>query len=404
MNIAVLTSSYPRFPSDGTAPFIQAFCQQLTRLGNRVDVLAPYDPAVKPFQDAEIHLTRFRYVIPKRLHIMGHGRSLLADVHVAPLAYFLLPLYLIAGTRALIRLTIEQRSEVIHAHWVLPNGLIAAWVSAYRKIPFIVSLHGSDVYLARKYRLFSTVARYIFERASGLTACSPELLDGAVKLGAPPNSILLPYGVDPDKFHPRFRQETLRKQFAQPGENLLISAGRLVYKKGFDTLLSAMPDVIEEFPKVRLIIAGEGPLKHDLIQQAERLGVQDNVSFIGNLPWDAIPAFMASADVFILSSVKDRFGNVDGLPNVLLEAMSSGTAVISSDIAGATILVHNGNTGITYHAGDVQGLKEAIIHLLRNPRERNRLASNARELIEEDFTWDIIGKKLAAYIQGCIAK
>jgi glycosyltransferase involved in cell wall biosynthesis len=335
---------------------------------------------------------------------MGHGHSLLADVRIAPLAYFLLPLYLIAGTRELIRLTQEQSSDVIHVHWVLPNGLIAAWVSAYRNIPFIVSLHGSDVYLARKYRLFGAVARYIFEKASGLTACSPELLDAAIQLGAPPNSILLPYGVDPEKFHPRFRDITLREKYGQPGEILLISAGRLVHKKGFDTLVSAMPDIIKEFPNVRLLIAGEGPLKHNLIQQAATLGVNNKVRFIGNLPWDQIPAFMASADIFILPSVKDRFGNVDGLPNVLLEAMSSGTAVISSDIPGAMILVRNGINGISYHAGDVQDLCKSVIRLLKNPQERNRLATNARKLIEEEFTWEIVGKKLATYIRDCVAK
>lgn len=403
MNIAVLTSSYPRFPGDGTAPFIQAFCQQLARLENRVDVLAPYDPAVKPFVDEEIQLTRFRYFVPDRLHIMGHGHSLLADVRVAPLAYLLLPLYLIAGTRELNRLINEKHSDVIHVHWVLPNGLIAAWVSAYRNIPFIVSLHGSDVYLARKNRLFGAVARYIFGKASGLTACSPELVEAAVQLGAPRNSILLPYGVDPEKFHPRFRDNIVREKFAQPGDILLISAGRLVYKKGFDTLISAMPDVIKEYPNVRLLIAGEGPIKHDLIQQAITMGVQENVRFIGNLPWDQIPAFMANADMFILPSVKDRFGNVDGLPNVLLEAMSSGTAVISSDIPGALILVRNGINGISYRAGDVQDLRDAIIRLLKNPQDRKRFAINARKLIEKDFTWEVIGKKLAIYIQECIA-
>lgn len=402
MKIAVLTSSYPRFPGDGTAPFIQAFCQQLAVYGHQVEVLAPYDPKVTAREGNNPRLTRFRYYVPDRLHIMGHGRSLAADVRVTPLAYLLLPLYIFAGIRALNHLIQRQGSDVIHVHWVLPNGLIAAWVSAIKKTPFIVSLHGSDIYLARKYRLFGAVARYVFKKAAGLTACSPELLDAAIKLGAPQNSILLPYGVDINKFHPHLRDDSLREKYAPSEDILIISAGRLVYKKGFDTLIGAMPAVINEFPDVRLIIAGEGPLKQSLIQQVRLLGIPEKVSFIGNLPWDQVPAFMACADIFVLPSVKDRFGNVDGLPNVLLEAMSSGTAVVSSDIPGAMLLIQNGIHGIAYHAGDIHGLRDAIIHLLNHPDDRIRLATNARKLMEEEFTWDIIGRRLASYIQKCI--
>ena len=131
MKIAVLTSSYPRFPGDGTAPFVMSISSQLVEQGHDVRVVAPYDPEVKRMDPKGVELHRFRYIWPEKLNIMGHARALRADVSLHPLAFFLLPFYMCAALIKMLIVTQHQNSDLIHVHWVLPNGLIAAFVADF---------------------------------------------------------------------------------------------------------------------------------------------------------------------------------------------------------------------------------------------------------------------------------
>jgi glycosyltransferase involved in cell wall biosynthesis len=401
MNIAVLTSSYPRFPGDGTAPFVQSICEQLDKSGHAVEVVAPYDPAVQPGEREGVRVHRFRYTWPDRLHIMGHSRSLEADVRLKPLAYLLLPFFLAAALYTLLRVTARQKSQAIHAHWVLPNGLVAAWAAAWRGLPFVVSLHGSDMYLAGRNRLFGAAARYVFRRASAVTACSPELRQAALSLGASSKTLLLPWGADPDRFHPGLRRMETREAYGAASEDVLIVAlGRMVHKKGFDRLLEALPGVLAGQPRARLVLGGEGPLHENLARQASRLGVANRVTFAGRVSWDCVPDLLAVADVFVLPSVRDESGNVDGLPTVLLEAMSSGAAVVASDIGGVGLVVEHGRTGFLVPPGNVAALSEAILSLAGDAELRRTLGQSARRAVEERFNWASVAMQIAGLLEG----
>ena len=405
MKIAVLTSSYPRFPGDGTAPFVMAFCEGLTKLSNDVIVAAPYDPLVRPTGSTKVKIKRFRYIWPDRLNLMGHARSLRAEVSLRPLSYLLLPFFLLGAFISLYRITGEQESNLIHVHWVLPNGLIAAWVAALRHIPFVVSLHGSDIYLARRNKIFGLLAKYIFHRASGVTACSPELLEAAAEMGAPQNSVLLAYGVDSEKFIPDQRNNEFRQMLGIGKDDLLIvTLGRLVYKKGFNVLIDSTAEIVKSGTNIHVVIGGEGPLKSELNDQVKTLNLRDCIQFIGPISWDQVPEFLASGDIFVLPSIRDQYGNIDGLPNVLLEAMSSGTAVVASDIPGVKSVLDDSQSGILVSSGDPRSLSQKIKILVENPTLRHTLGKAGRTLIQEHFTWDAIVKKLEKLFESVIDK
>jgi hypothetical protein len=158
MNITVLTSSYPRYHGDGTAPFIKSLADNYFRLGHKVHVIAPYDPKVQAPESDGVIVHRFRYIIPKRYHIMGHAQAMEADIKLRPLSYLLLPFFMISEFVQLMRVAKATRSEIIHVHWVLPNGPMAVLASMILRIPFVLSLHGSDIYFAKKFKLFGKVA------------------------------------------------------------------------------------------------------------------------------------------------------------------------------------------------------------------------------------------------------
>ena len=393
MRIAVLTSSYPRFPGDGAAPFVQSISEHLAGLGHAVEVVAPYDPAVVASDTAgptagSLRVHRFRYVWPARLHIMGHARAMEADVRLRPLSLLLLPLFLAAAFLTLWRVTGRQKSQAIHVHWVVPNGPVAACVAALRRIPFVISLHGSDIFFARRNRLFGAVAGWVFRRAGGVTACSPELRDGALALGARQVQ-LLAWGADPQVFHPQRRSTAYRQASgweSGPQEAVVVTAlGRLVHKKGFD----------------RLVIGGDGPLRMALEVQAQQLGLQGRVSFAGRIPWDQVPKFLASSDVFVLPSVRDAQGNMDGLPTVLLEAMGCGLAVVASRLGGIPLVIEDGQNGLLIPPDDVPALENALEKVLQ-PAARQALADAAQRSVEQTFNWANVARILAEMCEQAV--
>jgi len=395
MRITILTSSYPRFPGDGTAPFIQSIAEHLVKIGHDVEVVAPYDAEVQEDESAKVKVHRFRYIWPLRWHIMGHARSLQADVRLRPLVYFLLPLFLFEAFIRLMQVTRAQKSQMIHVNWVLPNGSVAALVSALTGIPFVVSLHGSDVYVARSNPIYRSVAGWVFRRASAVTACSKELLQKAGELGAPQDTHMLTWGADPGIFQPRPNSPDLARSLGLSADEInIIALGRFVYKKGFDFLLRAFAALALHYPNARLLIGGDGPLRASLEELARTHGIQNQVAFPGRIPWDQVADFLSLGDIFVLPSIQDEHGNLDGLPTVLLEAMACGLPVIASQIGGVPLVIQDGVNGLHVPPGDGQSLSKAIERLLQYPDEREKLGQAARGSVVSEHNWDAVANKL----------
>lgn len=397
MKIAVITSSYPRFPGDGTAPFIKSIAENIAKLGHTVHVIAPYDPLVKSYDcTSPVNMHWVKYFWPNSLNLIGHGRSLKGDAKLASLSFLLIPFYLLFGTIKTLRVCKTHNIDVLQVNWVLPNGPIAYIVSKLLKIPYMLSLHGSDIYVARKNVIFTKIGSAIIREASSITACSTELKDAAIKLGAGDKVNLLPWGANPDDFSPASYSNDLRKKYLGDSEgSLVLAVGRLVYKKGFDVLISAWNIIVNKFPDAKLIIGGEGPLQPQLERQAKELGIDSSVIFIGRIDWRDMPKYLASADIFVLPSIKDKFGNMDGLPTVLLEAMSSGTACVASDIGGVPLVIRNWENGVLVCSNDVGALANAINRLLVDRRLRTSIGSMARDSIVNNFTWLNIARKIS---------
>jgi len=403
MKIAFITSSYPRFPGDGTAPFIMSIAEHFARFGHDVEVVAPYDVAARPMPSSGVKVHRFRYVWPERWHMMGHARSLREDVRLRPSAFLLLPFFLTASLITLWRVTGAQKTQLIYAHWAIPNGLPAAIVARLRHLPLVISLHGSDMFVARRNPVFRAVTRWIFRGATAVTACSPDLRGTAMSLGAPASTTLLAWGADPTIFKPSLRSSDVRQSLAaSPGTVLVAFLGRLVPKKGIEILLQALPPVLANHPQARVVIAGDGPLLDELVDLARELKIDERVAFPGRISWERAPEFHASADVFVQPSVRDVQGNQDGLPTVLLEAMSSGTAVIASRLGGIPLVIDDNANGLLVPPGNVAALSEALDRLIANESERHRLGTGARASVEKSFNWRSVALKLEAMFVDAI--
>ncbi|MCJ7694952.1 MAG: glycosyltransferase [Anaerolineaceae bacterium] len=404
MRIAVITSSYPRFEGDGTAPFVQSLAEAMRLSGLNLQIVAPYDISIQEQPGEKIKVNRFKYVRPLKWHILGHARSLKGDVHLRPLSIILLPLFLLSAFFCLLRVTRMQRSDIIHAHWLLPNGLVAAWVARIRKIPFIVSLHGSDIFVANKNIFFRMTARWIIKRAGGLSACSQELYDRAVDLGAGDKVKLIPWGADPEIFKPLPNNEVVRKKLGWHKKALIIcSLGRMVEKKGFNRLVTAFAGLYAENKLLRLVIGGDGPVREDLSDQVRNLNLENAISLPGRIDWDMTREFLAAADIFVLPSIRDKKGNLDGLPTVLLEAMACGLPCIASDIGGVSLVIDSEVNGLMVEPDSILELRKALVSVISDPIRRRKLGDNARKDVVDRLNWTNVAGEFSKLINDRIS-
>mgnify|MGYP002153794580 CR=1 FL=1 len=391
----MVTSSYPRFEGDIAGTFVKCLCEPLVKLGHKVHVLAPYDPAVREDDKTLVRVHRFRYVWADSLCLVGHARSLEADVKMKREVYWLMPFYLVAGVWQLLRLSLEHNFDVIHAHWVAPSGFIGAMVAMLCRLPLVVSLHGSDIFVVERNRLFAQVAQWVFTKATKVIACSNDLAERAERLGlASEKGQIIPYGVDVRKFCQRDGREiALREKLGiDLDEMVVLGLGRLVYKKGFEYLVRAIPQVIAKFEKVKFIIAGAGPLRNELRSISEELGISEYLLMPGLVSWDEVPQYMDMCDVFVVPSIKDQKGNVDGLPNVLLEAMASGKPVVASRIGGIPAVLQHERNGLLVDEKNPQQLAAAINCLLASPSLRNQYSNAGRERVKRELNWESVAE------------
>lgn len=405
----MLTSSYPKYPGDVTAPFIEAIAQYSQARGHRVTVVMPYHPDLKrPPVEKGVRFYQYKYALRRKWNIWGYAASLEGDVKVRKLIYLLLPFVLVSSFWKMWRLTGREKFDLIQAHWVIPNAPVAILIGLLRHIPTIISLHGSDVYMAEKIKPVGWVAKWAFRRAAAVTASSPDLMERAQRLGAPKEpgrAAVIPYGVEPSTFKTpnQPRDEIRRKLGFEPDQPVLLMVGRLVYKKGFEYALKAMPGVLEAFPDAKLVIAGVGDLMQPLQKLAADLNIEKNVRFEGAVPHNRVPDYLAACDLFLLPSIVDDQGNVDGLPNTLLEAMSAGKAVIASHVAGVPLAVTDGENGRLVPQRDPAALCLAIRELQADPALRERYGAAARRKVVGELNWTAIAARYSQVFEGAVA-
>ncbi len=344
--VVMVTSSYPRFPGDSVGTFMEPIATSIAARGHEVHVVAPWHPLVtRPDEENGVRFHFYKYAPSPHLNVFGYAAALRADVRLKAAAYVAAPLALAAGWRAARTVARKHRATVMHGHWVVPGGVVAA--AAAPGLPLVVSLHGSDVYVAETLWAARRAAGLVFKRAGAVTACSADLGRRAIALGASPDRVeVVPYGVDPGRFRPdpfvrARRRASLGIATHTP---LLFTAGRLVRKKGFEYLIDALAKIPQEM-NVQAAIAGAGDLEPELRQRVEAAHIGYRVRFLGNLSQDEVAAWLATADLVAIPSVRDDSGNVDGLPNIVLETMASGTPLITTPAGGIGAVVEHGRTG-----------------------------------------------------------
>ncbi|MBV9787903.1 MAG: glycosyltransferase family 4 protein, partial [Chloroflexi bacterium] len=250
------------------------------------------------------------------------------------------------------------------------------------------------------------VARWAAQRADGITSCSGDLAARLARLGGPAERMrVIPYGIDAEQFYPAPEAgAAIREQLGiAPDRPMLVWVSRMVYKKGLSVLLNALPAVLRQHPKLVLVLGGYGDLRDALEAQARELGIAENVLFPGPVDRASINAYWNAGDLVVVPAIHDHRGNVDGLPNIILESMSAGRPIVASRVAGIPAVIDHATHGLLVPEGDHTALAGAIIELLDRPEFAAELGRAARRRVEQELRWSHIAARFEHVYREALA-
>jgi len=400
--LLVLTSTFPRWKDDTDPPFVYELSKRLTSSFD-VTVHAPHYPgALVREQMGGVQVHRFRYFFPPFEKLAG-GQGIVPKLRRNILYFFLLPFFLFFQLVSLVILISKQRPNIIHAHWLIPQGLCAIIAKKIFKIPVIITAHGADVYGLRS-PLLKKVKKWIVRNANHVVPVSSALAELLLadtrsykKMG------VISMGVDGCMFSPDKNSSDIRRKYKIQGPFLLY-VGRLSEKKGVSYLIDAMPLITSDYPAAKLLIIGHGELEQELREQVRMQGLGSVVRFVGGVTNSQLPVYYATADIFIGPSVQVKGGDTEGFGLTFVEAMMSGCLTIGARVGGVEDVIRDGQTGFLVPAGDSQSLARKIIQILKKMGAYKFMRVNARQFVTERFDWAVITRKYSELFWDYVRK
>ena len=386
IKILLLASSYPRSRADSASIFLRQFAEKLGARGINVHVLAPSDENGGTTIEGMVTVHRFQYRPVSLLRGLAYGSGIVANLRRHPWLWFQVPFFFVSMALALRRLIRTEQPNVVHAHWILPQGLIAVLTKYLYKVPVIVTAHGADAFAFRG-QLATRLKRFALVKSDAWTA-NTRATAAAIGLAASlPAPDVIPMGVDVDQFS-RGNPTSLRRELP-PNDLLVLFVGRLVEKKGCYSLIEAF-SLLRDDLRVRtsLWIVGQGEEYEGLDSYATRLRVRGKVRFWGAVSNHLLPDFYAAADLFVAPSIQAESGDTEGQGVVILEAFAARRCVLSTRVGGIVDVVIDGATGLLVEPNDPNQLAAAMASLLRDQSLRNRLAENAFQTVSRKYRWE----------------
>jgi len=390
--VLILSWEYPPVIEGGLARHVRKLAEALVRQGVSVDVLTRARG-----DEADIERPRVQGsggVTVHRVREPGWPRDL--DRFVAWVAQ--MNEDMLAAGEALAQ---ERSYDLVHGHdWLVSSA--AAALADRLGVPYATTIHATEhgrhqgwVENEPQAHIHS-VERWMARRADAVIVCSHYMRGHVADIFDIDESrvAVIPNGVDPRELQPTGDLGALRLRFAAPHERLVLLVGRLVYEKGFQLALDALPEVIGRVPSTRFLVAGSGTHERELRAQATRLGLDEHGTFLGWIGDDVLHSLYRIADLCVVPSIYEPFGLV------ALEAMASGCPCIVADTGGLREVVPVGErVGLRFNGGDAAHLGVMIERLLVDEQLRERLVAEASEHVLL-FDWDDIAQRTRCIYDG----
>ena len=277
--------------------------------------------------------------------------------------------------------------DVIHAHdWLVAYS--AKSIKESYNIPLISTIHATES--GRNSGIHDETQRYINDSEWMLTYESSEVIVNSNYMknevqrlfGLPYDKInVIPNGVNLQLFSNVNVDYDFRRQYAMDNEKIILYVGRLVYEKGIQNLIAAMPKILDRYHDSKLIICGRGGMIDELREQVKYLGIDNKVYFAGYCDSKKMQKMYKCADVAVFPSTYEPFGIV------AIESMLSGTPTIVSDVGGLNEIVEHGVTGMKSYAGNANSIADSVLALLFDPKLCANISQNAIKKVKENYNW-----------------
>lgn len=287
--------------------------------------------------------------------------------------------------------------DILHVHYVGTYGFVGV-VSGFH--PIVVTAWGSDVLLGRKSLVKrSSVTRSL--KTADLVTCDAEHMQKAItELGVDPGKIRIVYfGIDTKQFAPRERSAEIRKRLELHNEPAIISLRSLEPIYDIETIIEAVPLVVKQVPTVRFVIVGKGSQEQSLKQLSDQLGVREYIRFVGFVPNHELPAYLASMDIYVSTSLSDA-----GIAASTAEAMACGVPVVVTDTGENNKWITDGDTGFIVSSRSATQLAEKIVLLLKDSGLRARLGQQGRLVIQNRNNYETEMSKMNALYEGLVTR
>jgi glycogen(starch) synthase len=383
-SILILSWEYPPLIEGGLARHVRKLSEALVDLDVDVHVLTRGSEESPPEEEAAgVHIHRVRE--PKRPTDLGEFVAWVERMNADMLA---------AG----VELGDSHEFDLVHGHdWLV--AMACDHLARRFGAPLVTTIHATEYGRHQGWveehpqSHIHGVEHWITNRADRVIACSYYMREQIADIFGVQDEkiVVIPNGIDPEDLQPQDEHELerLRMQFADPDEKLVLLLGRLVYEKGFQLALEAMPSLIERLPTTRFLVAGSGTHEAELRRQASQLGLMEHGTFLGWIGDDVLHSLYRIADVCVVPSIYEPFGLV------ALEAMASGCPCIVADTGGLREVVPHEEAGLRFRARDPVALGEMVERLLSDSGLRQRLVAEASEHVLR-FDWADVADSTAA--------
>ena len=379
--ILILSWEYPPIVAGGLARHVCKLSEALVELGVEVHVLTrgARDHVTEELR-AGVHIHRVAEAeMPRDLDaFVAWVEGMNAHMHAA-------------GRRLGKRL----RFDVVHGHDWLVAGAAAAIAERLRR-PYLTTIHATEFgrhqgWVAQHPQSYiHRIETWMAQRAEHVITCSHYMRGHVADVYDIDERrvTVIPNGIDPADLQPVGDLDALRARFAAPQERLVLLVGRLVYEKGFQLALDALPQVIEQAGRVRFLVAGAGTHEAELKKQARRLGLMRHGTFMGWIGDDVLHSLYRIADLCVVPSIYEPFGLV------ALEAMASGCPCIVADTGGLREVVPNADVGLRFRSRDPRALATMMRRVLTDDALRERLVVEASAHVLR-FDWRDVARQTA---------
>jgi len=379
MRPLILSWEYPPLIEGGLARHVRKLAENLADQGVEPHVLTrghEESPAEEEVNGVLVHRVRE----PKRPRELGEFVTWIEHMNADMLA---------AG----VELGDRYAFDVVHGHdWLV--AVAGDHLAKRFRCPLAVTIHATEYGRHQGWvekhpqSHIHGVERWMANRAERVITCSAYMREHVADIyGLEEQRVtVIPNGIDPEDLVTVPDLDDLRRRFAQPDEQLVLLVGRLVYAKGFQLALEALPGLIERVGKVRFLVAGSGTHEQELRQQATELGLDDHGTFLGWIGDDVLHSLYRIADLTVVPSIYEPFGLV------ALEAMASGCPCLVADTGGLREVVPNEDVGLRFEARDSESLAQMAERLLTDDELRDRLVAEASEHVLT-FDWADVARQ-----------